>query len=91
MVYEATTTLAPSDVFGHAKRFFADRLPLYAAFPERESASHLVLRGQGGEEIVIAAVSDGIVTRVRGSTLLFDQPLGRFMTTLPPTPDAVPA
>jgi len=43
------------------------------------------LRGQGGEEIVISAWEDKErgVTRVRASTLFFDQALDRFFSTLP--------
>jgi hypothetical protein len=45
-----------------------------------------VLRGQGGEEVALAvAPRDGGGVRVRGSTLLFDQPLDRFLSTLPET------
>jgi len=43
-----------------------------------------VLRGQGGEELVISAWPDPAgPTRVRASTLFFDQALDRFFTTLP--------
>ncbi|HEY4319597.1 MAG TPA: hypothetical protein VGM77_00350 [Gemmatimonadales bacterium] len=84
MVFETTTSLAPADVFIHAKRFFAERMPQSAAFPEREGAGYLVLRGQGGEEIALAAAPHEQGTRVRGSTLLFDQAVDRFLSTLPP-------
>jgi hypothetical protein len=83
MTFETVTTLAPSDVFLRAKRFFSERIPQMAAFPEHEGPGFLVLRGQGGEEIALAAFADGGATRVRGSTLLFDQPVNRFLTTLP--------
>jgi hypothetical protein len=43
----------------------------------------LVLRGQGGEEVAFAVVEADGVTRVRASTLLFDQPVSRFLSTLP--------
>ena len=66
-----------------AKRFFAERVPMYAAFPEKEGPTWLTLRGQGGEEIAIAAIAGADGTRVRASTLLFDQPLDRFLSTLP--------
>ena len=86
MVFEATTTLSAHDVFARAKRFFAERVPQSAAFPEREGAGFLSLRGQGGEEVVFAAsVRDG-VTHVRGSTLFFDQAVDRFLSTLPIAP-----
>lgn len=84
MVYETTTSLPPAEVLDRAERFFGERVPLTAAFPEQRGPGHLVLRGQGGEEVAIAVreVADG--THVRGSSLLFDQPLDRFLTTLPP-------
>lgn len=84
MTYETTTSLAPEEVLRRAKSFFATRVPATAAFVERESPRHVVLRGQGGEEIVIAVAQDGGGTSVRGSSLLFGQQVKRFYTTLPP-------
>jgi hypothetical protein len=45
----------------------------------------VTLRGQGGEELVLSAWEDKDkgVTRVRASTLFFDQSLDRFFSTLP--------
>jgi hypothetical protein len=83
MVYERTTSLSAADVLARAKRFFAERVPQQAAFPEKEGPTWLVLRGQGGEEVAIAILASERGTRVRGSTLLFDQPLDRFLSTLP--------
>jgi len=83
MVHQTLTSLDPSSVLGAARRFFAERVPGRAAFPEKEGPTWLALRGQGGEEIVIAALPDGAVTRVRASTLLFDQGVERFLSTLP--------
>lgn len=83
MVFETMTTLAPDEVVARAKRFFADRMPNSAAFPEKEGPGWVVLRGKGGEEIALAAIAAGEATRVRGSTLLFDQAVDRFLTTLP--------
>ncbi|MEO8480438.1 MAG: hypothetical protein ABI542_12515 [Gemmatimonadota bacterium] len=84
MVFEASTTLPPDDVFDRAVEFFGERTPSRAAFLEKRTAGHLVLRGQGGEEIVMSAreTAEGR-TSVRGSTLLFDHLLSRFLTTLP--------
>jgi hypothetical protein len=70
-------------VIRRAKRFFAERVPMQAAFPEKEGATFLTLRGQGGEEIAIAVMPAPEGTRVRASTLLFDQPVDRFLATLP--------
>ena len=83
MVFETTTTLAAIDVFVRAKRFFSERVPGSAAFPEREGPGFLVLRGQGGEEVALAAYAKEGITHVRGSTLLFDQAVDRFLSTLP--------
>ncbi|HSE27618.1 MAG TPA: hypothetical protein VLA95_05270 [Gemmatimonadales bacterium] len=84
MVHETTTSLPGAEVLARAKRFFAERVPHTAAFPETEGPTHLVLRGQGGEELAIAVVGSDGGTRVRGSTLMFDQAIGRFFSTLPP-------
>ncbi len=83
MTYETATALAPEEVLRRAKEFFATRVPARGAFVERESAGHVVLRGQGGEEVVIAAAAQSGQTGVRGSTLFFDQQLGRFLSGLP--------
>jgi hypothetical protein len=87
---ETTTNHTAAEVLQAAKQFFARQTGVYAAFPEQESASHVTLRGQGGEEIVIAAVSSGGQTKVTGSTYLFDQQIARFFATLAPVPIAVP-
>jgi hypothetical protein len=84
MTFETTTPLPAADVFARAKRFFSERVPQTAAFPEHESATYLTLRGQGGEEIAMAAFARDGVTHVRASTLLFDQQVDRFLSTLPP-------
>lgn len=92
MVYEVVTALDGAEVLRRAKRFFAERVPMQAAFPEKEGPTYVLLRGQGGEEIAIAAVPAAGGTRVRASTLLFDQPVQRFFSTLPaPVQPAVPA
>jgi hypothetical protein len=80
---ETVTTLAPAEILAAAKTFFARQNGIYAAFPEQESASHVALRGQGGEEVVIAAIRSAEGTRVTGSSYLFDQQLARFFATLP--------
>lgn len=83
MVFDTTTTLAGSEVIARAKAFFAERVPQYAAYPEKEGPAYLVLRGQGGEEIALAILPAERGVRVRASTLLFDQQLDRFLSTLP--------
>lgn len=84
MVYETVTSLPPADVLARAKAFFSERVPSSAAFPEKEGPTFLVLRGQGGEEIALNAHAAEAGTRVRASTLYFDQVVDRFLGTLPP-------
>lgn len=84
MTHTAIVELPPADVLARAKTFFAERVPHASAFPEKEGPQFVVLRGQGGEEVVIHAVpGEGGTSRVRASTLLFDQAVGRFLSTLP--------
>lgn len=80
---EFRTTLAPQEVLDRAKRFFAQRSSLYAAFLEKEGPGWASFRGQGGEEIVIAATQKDGATLVTGSTYLFDMQVARFFATLP--------
>jgi hypothetical protein len=83
MTHETVTTLSPADVLTRARTFFAERVPANAAYPEKQGPTWIVLRGQGGEEISLAATASGNTTKVRGSTLLFDQAVARFLSTLP--------
>ena len=83
MTYETITSLPGSEVLARAKRFFQDRVPATAAFPEKEGPTFLTLRGQGGEEIALSVAAGPDGTRVRAGTLLFDQAVGRFLSTLP--------
>jgi len=80
------TTLPPREVLVRAQQFFTQRNPLYAAFLEQEGPSHSTFRGQGGEEIVIAATPKDGATLVTGSTYLFDMQVARFFSTLPQVP-----
>jgi hypothetical protein len=89
MVFEAVTSLDGAEVLRRAKTFFAQRIPMQAAFPEKEGPGFLTLRGQGGEEIAFAARAAAGGTRVRASTLFFDQAVDRFLSTLPPPVDGV--
>ncbi|HXF95181.1 MAG TPA: hypothetical protein VNI61_03670 [Gemmatimonadales bacterium] len=85
MIHLATVALSPEEVLERAKAFFAERVPHMAAFVEKEGPTFVVLRGQGGEEVAISAtpMEGGAGTRVRASTLFFDQALDRFLSTLP--------
>ncbi|MEX0691715.1 MAG: hypothetical protein WD934_00275 [Gemmatimonadales bacterium] len=83
MVHETTTALPGPEVLARAKTFFADRVPHMSAFLEKEGPTFATFRGQGGEEIALAVIAGDGGTRVRASTLLFDQPVARFLATLP--------
>ncbi len=83
MTHETVTTLSAGQVFARAKPFFAERVPNTAAFPEKEGPGFLTLRGQGGEEIAFAVIGVEGGSRVRASTLFFDQSVERFLSTLP--------
>lgn len=83
MTHQTTVALAPSEVLQRAKTFFAERLPNNAAFVEKEGPQFVVLRGQGGEEVVLNATPVDGGSHIRASTLFFDQAIDRFLTTLP--------
>ncbi|MDF1502155.1 hypothetical protein [Roseisolibacter sp. H3M3-2] len=83
---ETFTTLPPEEVLAAAKRFFARRQGIYAAFVEKEGPTFVNLRGQGGEEVLIGVLAAERGTRVTGSTYIFDQQVARFFATLPPYP-----
>ena len=85
-VQEYFTSLSPAEALDEAKTFFSRRNSIYSAFLEQESPQHITLRGQGGEEIAIAATPDASGARVSASTYLFDQQVARFFATLPPAP-----
>ena len=85
---EYRTTTPPAAVIAQAKEFFARRNSLYAVFPEREGDGYVTFRGQGGEEIVIAAQPAEGATSVSGSTYLFDMQVARFFSTLPAAPES---
>lgn len=88
---EQLTSLSVADVLAAAVRFFAQRGGIYTAFVEKQGPSHVVLRGQGGEEIAIAARVTDAGTAVSGSSYLFDQQIARFLDSLPPAPPVVSA
>jgi hypothetical protein len=83
MTHTTTVSLPPAEVLSRAQAFFAERVPNSAAYVEKSGPRFVVLRGQGGEEVVFSAWDDGGVTRVRASTLFFDQAVDRFFSTLP--------
>ena len=81
---ERITSLPIAEVIALASRFFSRRSGVYATFIEKQGPSHLVLRGLGGEELVIAARLTDAGTAVSGGTYMFDQQLARFLDALPP-------
>lgn len=81
---EHRTSLEPARVLSAARAFFTERNTLYAAFIEQESPTHISMRGQGGEELIIAATAGAGHTLVTGSSYLFDAQISRFFATLPP-------
>jgi len=83
MMHEVTTSLPAEDVLRRAKQFFAERVPHFGAFLEKEGPTWATFRGQGGEEIAIAVLPADRGTRVRASSLLFTQTIDRFLSTLP--------
>jgi hypothetical protein len=83
MIHETVTSLPALEVLERAKTFFTDRVPHNAATLEKIGPSFATFRGQGGEEIAIAVRPTDGATRVRASTLFFDQAVGRFLSTLP--------
>ncbi|MDQ2666210.1 MAG: hypothetical protein M3Z05_09390 [Gemmatimonadota bacterium] len=80
---EFRTSLAPSEVLALAKTFFSRHVNIYATFIEQEGANHVTFRGQGTEEIVLAAIERDGATLVTASAYLFDMQISRFFTTLP--------
>ena len=77
------TSLAIADVLDAAVRYFSRGSGVYSAFVEKRGPSHVVLRGQGGEEIAIGAHAAPGGTSVSGSSYLFDQQIARFLGSLP--------
>jgi hypothetical protein len=83
MVHQYLTSIPGPQVLRLAKAFFAERVPLWSAYVEKEGPGYLVLRGQGGEEIAMSVSAGAEGTHIRASTLLFDQAVDRFLSTLP--------
>jgi hypothetical protein len=81
---ETFTAVSVAEVLQQAVQFFARQSGIYSAFPEKRGPGHVVLRGQGGEELVIAARETPQGTAVSGSSYLFDQQVARFLASLPP-------
>ena len=80
---EFRTTLAPAEVLMRAKTFFTRHNSLYATFLDTEGPNHVTFRGQGTEELVVAAITRDGATLVTASAYMFDMQISRFFTTLP--------
>ena len=87
----ARTSESPEGVLHAARQFFSRRNAIYAAFVEKEGPNYLTFRGQGGEEIVVAAFAQDGGTVVNGSSYMFDQQVARFLSTLAPAATAAAA
>jgi len=83
-IQERVTSRSIPDVLNSAVEFFARRGGIYAAYPEKRGPTHVALRGQGNEEVVIAARPVPGGTAVTGSSYLFDQQISQFLALLPP-------
>jgi hypothetical protein len=81
------TALATDEVLAAAREFFSRRSGIYAAFLEKQGPNWISLRGQGGEEIVVAATAEAGGTSVTASSYMFDAQVAQFLTSLPPAAD----
>ena len=81
---QATTSLPGAAVLKAAREFFSRQSGIYSAFVEQEGPTHLTLRGQGGEEIVVGVATVNGTTAVNASSYMFDQQVALFLTALPP-------
>jgi hypothetical protein len=85
------TAMSAADVLESARDFFARRSGIYAAFLEKQGPNWMSLRGQGGEEIVIAATEEAGSTAVSASSYMFDAQVAQFLATLPPAAETAGA
>lgn len=83
-IQECLTSQSVAEVLKSAEWFFASGGGIYTAFIEKRSPTHINLRGQGNEEIVIAVRATDEGTWVSGSTYFYDQQVARFLQSLPP-------
>lgn len=78
------TSLPAGEVLAAARDFFTRGSGIYSAFLEKQGPNWMSLRGQGGEEIAIAANEEAGGTAVTGSSYMFDAQVAQFLSTLPP-------
>lgn len=84
------TQLPAAAVLDAARDFFGRQSGIYAAFLEKQGPNWMSLRGQGGEEIVIAANEESGSTSVSASSYMFDAQVAQFLASLPPAATAGP-
>ena len=84
MVRKILSLAVIAAVLASAREFFARGSGIYSAFLEKEGPNWMSLRGQGGEEIVIAATEEAGTTAVTGSSYMFDAQVAQFLSSLPP-------
>lgn len=77
------TSLPAAEVLEAAREFFSRGSGIYAAFLEKQGPNWMSLRGQGGEEVVIAANEEAGGTAVTGSSYMFDAQVAAFLSSLP--------
>lgn len=85
------TAMSAAEVLVEAREFFSLRSGIYAAFLEKQGPNWMSLRGQGGEEIVIAATEEAGGTSVSASSYMFDAQVAQFLATLPPAGESAGA
>lgn len=78
------TSIGIDEVLAAAREFFSRRSGIYAAFLEKQGPNWMSLRGQGGEEIVVAATEESGATSVTASSYMFDAQVAQFLASLPP-------
>lgn len=78
------TALSTDEVLAAARDFFSRRSGIYAAFLEKQGPNWMSLRGQGGEEIIVAANEEAGGTSVTASSYMFDAQVAQFLASLPP-------
>jgi hypothetical protein len=85
------TSLGVAEVLDSAREFFSQRSGIYAAFLEKQGPTWIDLRGQGGEEVIVAATEAPGGTSVSAASYMFDAQVAQFLASLPPAPSAVEA
>lgn len=82
-IYQTDTEFMPAEVIERARAFFARQRSPYTAFPVQVGPNHLRLALEVGE-VVIGAIPENGITRVRASSSRGAHLLTRFLATLSP-------